>query len=82
MNTANLIQKAHDAAEAVTIYYCSAAGKPINTTEEFSVLVEWHDAIQAAKSYALQIRSWVDVSDLEKMHDECNMWLDHCMEVA
>lgn len=78
----NSIEKAHKAADAVTTFFCSSAGKPVNSNEEFSILVEWLDAIQAAKAHALKIRSWMDVADLDKMEDECNMWLDHWRETA
>jgi hypothetical protein len=74
------IQQAHTAADAVTTFFCASVGAPINSNEEFSILVDWHDAIQAAKAHALKLRSWVDVADMDKMEDECNMWLDHWKE--
>lgn len=77
MAQASIIESAHIAADALTVFYCSSAGKPINSNEEFSILVEWSDAIDAAKAHALDMRSWKDVEDMDKMRDECDMWLDH-----
>lgn len=76
-DAAAIISKAHNFAEQLTHFYAKSVGKTINTNEEFSILVEWHDSIQAATVAALSIRSWVDVSDMDKMSDECNMWLDN-----
>jgi hypothetical protein len=81
-NAAATIAQAHAAAAAVTHFFCASVGRALNTNEEFSILVEWHDAIEAATAAALSIRSWVDVADMDKMADECAMWLDHWKEAA
>lgn len=77
-----IIEQADKIAEDVTMFYCAAVGRGINSNEEFSLLVEWHDAIEAAIGAALSIRSWIDVEYLDKMKDECNMWLDHWKAAA
>ncbi len=82
MNAAELIKKAHALAAELTSFYCAAVGRELNTNEEFSILVEWHEAIEAATSAALSIRSWVDVDDLDRMKDECNFWLDYWQQAA
>lgn len=79
---AAIITKAHNIAAEITAFYAASVGRVINTNEEFSILVEWHDAIEAATAAALSVRSWVDVSDMDKMADECAMWLDHWKEAA
>jgi hypothetical protein len=81
-NAAKIIAKAQSMADAVTVFYCSSVGRPINSNEEFSILVEWSDSIEAATAAALSVRSWMDVSDMDKMADECAMWLDHWKEAA
>ena len=83
MNDAiQLIAKAHALAGELTNFYADRVGREFDTTEEFCILVEWNDAINAAMSAALSIRSWMDVEDLDKMLDECNMWLDYWQEAA
>lgn len=79
---AAIISKAHAAAAELSDFYCRSVGHIIDTNEEFCILVEWHDAIQAATAAALSIRSWLDVSDMDKMADECAMWLDYWRSVA
>lgn len=83
MNTqqiAAIYNKADSLAEQVTTFWCSAAGRTINKLEEFSLLVEWHDAIEAAQAAALNLRDWVGVTQFDAMHDECKMWLAHTAE--
>lgn len=72
-----IIAKA-DAVEAeVTMFFASMVGRTNNANEEFALLVQWSDAIDEALGAALMLRSWVTVDRLDKMRDECNMWLDH-----
>lgn len=82
MTNAAAITKAHNIAAEVTAFYAASVGCGINTNEEFSLLVEWHDAIKAGTAAAIALRSWVDVSDMDKMADECAMWLDYWKEAA
>lgn len=77
-----LITKARALAAELTNFYAAAVGRELNTNEEFSILVDWYDAIEAATSAALSIRSWVDVDDLDRMKDECKFWLDYWREAA
>lgn len=76
------ITKAHNIAAELTAFYAASVGRVFNTNEEFSILLDWHDAIEAATAAALSIRSWGDVSDMDKMADECAMWLDYWHERA
>jgi hypothetical protein len=82
MNAIELIKKAHALAAELTSFYCAAVGRELNTNEEFSILVDWHEAINAALDAALSIRSWWDVEELDRMKDECNFWLDYWQEAA
>jgi hypothetical protein len=74
---AAIISIAHKLADQLTQFYVKSVGKAVNTIEEFSILVDWHDAIEAATVAALSIRSLGDVSDMERMSNECEMWLSH-----
>jgi hypothetical protein len=67
--------KAEKFAAEVTLFWASAVGKGINRLEEFSLLVEWHEAIEEAKKLALSLRDWVAVDDFDAMQEECEMWL-------
>ena len=69
--------KADALATEVTTFWASSVGGTINKLSEFSLLVEWHDAVSAALDKALTMRDWVSVDHYDKMMDECNMWLDH-----
>lgn len=71
-------QNANRLANEVTFFWAAAAGRELNNLEEFSLLVEWYDAVIFAQAQALEARSWVDVKDFDTMLDECNMWLEHC----
>lgn len=73
----NAIAKAEQAAKNYTNFLAASVGAPINAVEEFSVLVEWSDAIDAAIAVCLAARDWVGDEYFCKMKDECNMWLDH-----
>lgn len=76
-NTAAIYKKADDLAQQVTFFYAAAVGRGINTNEEFSLLVEWHDAIEAAIAAALSVRDFRSDKEYCAMQDECNMWLDY-----
>jgi hypothetical protein len=71
----NAYQKAEKFAAEVTSFWASAVGKCINSLEEFSLLVEWHEAIKAAQALAVSRRDWVAVDEFDAMQEECEMWL-------
>jgi hypothetical protein len=75
-NLATLTAAARIAGEAVTTFYCKSVGRGLDSNIEFSLLVNWNDAIEAAQAAALSARSWLDVSDMDAMQDECNLYLD------
>lgn len=81
MNTALIAatNNANRLANEVTFFWAGSVGQELNKLEEFSLLVEWHDAAVVAQAEALNARSWVDVKDMDAMLDECNMWLEHCV---
>lgn len=67
--------KADSLATEVTSLWSSAVGRGINYLEEFSLLVEWHEAIKAAQELALSLRDWIAVDQFDAMLSECEMWL-------
>ena len=80
MNTQQIAatyNQADNLAAEVTTFWAAAVGCTINTMEQFSLLVEWHDAIKAAQNLALTLRDWVGVDGFDAMLAECEMWLDH-----
>jgi hypothetical protein len=64
-------------ADTVTTFWANSVGKNINTLEQFSLLVEWHDAIKQAQNLAITLRDWVGVGIFDSMLSECELWLDH-----
>lgn len=79
-NTAAIYKKAADLAQEVGFFYAAAVGRGINTNEEFCLLVEWLDAIEAAIAVALAVRDFISDKEYCAMQDECNMWLDYWRE--
>ena len=80
MNTQQIAatyNKAETLAETVTTFWANSVGKNINSLEQFSLLVEWHFAIEEAQNMALKLRDWVGLSLFDAMLNECEMWLDH-----
>ena len=78
MTKANIIAAynlADNLENEVTNFFCASVGKTINSLEEFCLLTQWLDAIEAAIVAALSIRDFIGDRDFCKMHDECNMWL-------
>lgn len=71
----NAYQKAEKFAAEVGFFWAAAVGNGLNCLEEFSLLVEWHDAIEEAKALALSLRDWVAVDEFDAMQEECEMWL-------
>lgn len=71
------IKNAYTAATRITDFWSAQVGRALNPLEDFSMLVEWSDAIDAGIAAALSVRSWLDLRDLDAMRDECDMWLDH-----
>ena len=71
----NAYHKAEKFAAEVTAFWAAAVGNGINYLEEFSLLVEWHDAIEEAKALALSLRDWVAVDEFDAMQEQCEMWL-------
>lgn len=71
----NAYQRAEKLAAEVTSFWAAAVGNGLNCLEEFSLLVEWHDAIEEAKALALSLRDWVAVDEFDAMQEECEMWL-------
>jgi len=67
--------KAEKFAAEVTAFWAASVGNGLNRLEEFSLLVEWHEAIEEAKALALSLRDWVAVDDFDVMQEECEMWL-------
>lgn len=82
MNAADAYTKADNLANEVTNFYAAAVGRGINTNEEFCLLVEWRDAIDAAIAAALSVRDFRSDKEYCAMLDECNMWLDHWQEAS
>ncbi len=72
----NAYQAADKAANEVTNFYAASVGRGINSMEEFSLLVEWSDAIAAAINFALSHRDFASDKDFCAMQDECNSYLD------
>ena len=60
----------------VTFFYAASVGKGIRATEEFCLLVEWSDAIEAAIWAALSARDHRSDAEYCAMQDECNRYLD------
>jgi len=79
-NAIELINKADNMAGEVSAFFAAMVGRANNQNEEFAILVQWSDAIDAAIGAALQLRNWVAVDRIDQMRDECNMWLDHYHE--
>ena len=79
-NAIELINKADNMAAEVSAFFAAMVGRANNQNEEFAILVQWSDAIDAAIGAALQLRNWVAVDRIDQMRDECNMWLDHYHE--
>lgn len=77
MNAAAAYNKAETIGNQMVAFWASYAGRTINKMEEFSMLVEWHDAINAAIEAALAVRDWKSDEELCAMRAECEMWLDH-----
>ena len=76
-----LINKADNMASEVSAFFASMIGRTNNNpNEEFAILVQWSDSIDDGIAAALSLRNWVSVDRLDKMRDECNMWLDHWHE--
>lgn len=74
------INKADDAATQVSQFFAGMVGRTSNPMDEFAALVLWLDAIDDGLNAALALRNWVAVDRMDKMRDECNMWLDHWHE--
>lgn len=74
------INKADEMAAAVSNFFTAMVGRINDQMDEFSILVLWLDAIDDGLNAALQLRNWVAVDRMDKMRDECNMWLDHWHE--
>lgn len=64
-------------AGEVTNFFAASVGKTIDSLEEFCLLTQWLDAIEAAIAAALSIRDFIGDRDFCAMHDECSMWLAH-----
>lgn len=77
MNAATAYSKAETLGNELVAFWASCAGRTINKMEEFSLLVEWHDAIGAAIETALSLRDWKSDDEFCAMRAECEMWLDH-----
>jgi hypothetical protein len=75
-----LTKKAKTLANDLGVFYAQSVGRNVLNfqLQEFSMLVEWQEAIKAAQAAALKARSWGDVEDMDKLLDECEMWLDVC----
>jgi len=71
------INKADEAAAAVSNFFAAMVGRANNPMDEFATLVLWLDAIDDGLNAALALRNWVAVDRMDKMRDECHMWLDH-----
>lgn len=69
------LNKADELNSQVTNYFCAQIAKGINKLEEFSLLVEWRDAIEAAQAVCLAARDWIGLDAMDKMLDECDFWL-------
>lgn len=69
------LTKADQLNSEVTSYFCAQVVKGINKLEEFSLLVEWRDAIVAAQNVCLAARDWIGLDSMDKMLDECDFWL-------
>ena len=82
MNAATAYQKADNLAQQVGFFYAAAVGHGINSNEEFSILVEWNDAIEEAIAAALAVRDFIADKDYCAMQDECNVFLDLWREAA
>lgn len=68
---------ADNLANEVPSFYASLIGKTDNTyLVEFSFLVEWMEAAQAASAEALNLRDWIGVDYYDAMADEAAMHLD------
>ena len=74
------INKADEMAEAVSNFFAEMVGKKSDPMDEFAILALWLDAIDEGLNAALMLRNWVSVDRMDKMRDECNMWLDHWHE--
>jgi hypothetical protein len=74
----NAIAKAAQAAQNYTNFLAASVGRGINTLEEFSILVEWSEAIDAAIALCLDRRDFAGDAEFCMMKDECNMYLDLC----
>jgi type VI protein secretion system component VasF len=76
----NAINKADEADQAVSNFFAAIVGRVCDAMDEFAILVLWLDAIDDGLNAALELRNWVAVDRMDKMRDECNMWLDHWNE--
>lgn len=82
-NTQDLISainKADEAEQAISNFFAAMVGRVNDAMDEFAILVLWLDAIDAGLNAALELRNWIAVDRMDKMRDECNMWLDHWNE--
>ncbi len=57
-------------------------GAGVGTLEEFSFLVEWLDAAEAAQARAIFLRDWGSVDYFDSMVDQANSNLDLWHEQA
>ena len=71
----SIYSKADSLANEVTSFWASSVGNGLNCLEEFSLLVEWHEAIEAAQALAVSLRDWVAVDQFDAMLSECEVWL-------
>jgi hypothetical protein len=72
----NAAAKAEALAADVTTFYAKSVGKPLNWFADFSILVEWSEAIAAALAEALALRDWLGVDHFDAMREECTSYLD------
>lgn len=69
-------KKAEDLAVEVTTFYAKSVGRGIDALAEFSLLVDWLDACNAAIFAAISIRDDRDDAHFCAMRSECNTYLD------
>lgn len=75
-NLQNAVNHADKIAENMVAFWAAFAGKGINQLEEFSMLVEWYEAAEAARNTALAARCWKTVDDFDAVIDEVNSYFD------
>lgn len=78
MGKPNEYTKAENIAAQVVGFYADLCARrmPLGGLAEFSFLVEWYEAAQAAQAVALNLRDWHGVDQFDAMVDEAGRFLD------